>query len=79
MAFSFIVVSEEFNSNVTAFLILPLANAFVTGSSAAQQVLRNERPRSVSVFSSLQFVQGFFHYVCFLMVKGEQQEQIPLS
>lgn len=79
MAFSFIVVSEEFNSNVTAFLILPLANAFVTGSSAVQQVLRNERPRSVSVFSSLQFVQVFFHYVCFLMVKGEQQKQIHLS
>lgn len=79
MAFSFIVVSEEFNSNVTAFLILPLANAFVTGSSAAQQVLRNERPRSVSVFSSLQFVQVFFHYVFFLMVKGEQQKQIHLS
>lgn len=70
MAFSFIVVSEEFNSNVTAFLILPLANAFVTGSSAAQQVLRNERPRSVSVFSSLQFVQVFFS-LC-LLFNGER-------
>lgn len=69
MAFSFIVVSEEFNSNVTAFLILPLANAFVTGSSCSASFEERKATKCFSFFFTT-VCTGFFS-LC-LLFNGER-------